>query len=143
MMIPTIREVMVHRYWMAGLSRFIGVCFMLLSLWPLGSWVTEGIADWDMLWISYYWPRIVIGTGLLIIGFVFIVFNKGVARAFLPIPLYQSCPKCGFSVRGLREARCPECGLVLPEDAITPQAPETNAPPIARDRRGGALAEDV
>ncbi len=29
-----------------------------------------------------------------------------------------ACPACGYSLRGLRDLRCPECGLVITEEAL-------------------------
>jgi predicted amidophosphoribosyltransferase len=44
----------------------------------------------------------------------------------LPIPewLNASCPQCGYTLRGLPEHRCPECGLAFDiDDLIAPTTP--------------------
>lgn len=38
------------------------------------------------------------------------------------------CPKCGYALNGLREARCPECGEAYTLDGLYPPSPRRPAP---------------
>lgn len=38
------------------------------------------------------------------------------------------CPKCGYNLTGLREARCPECGATYTLDELVVTLAEQRAP---------------
>lgn len=50
------------------------------------------------------------------------------------------CPECGYLLRGLREARCPECGVPFPTEIPTFRRWAVRRLPWDRAKRGSVLA---
>lgn len=136
-MIPSAREIMVQRYLFAGYIRLASLLFFALALWPIFSWLLEGIRDFDLFDLYWYWPRLLVAFVLATVGVVLLMFRNPLARWCLPISTQPvRCPQCGFRLHGLREPRCPECGLELPDEIVkTPPIPSSPAAAtgVARD----------
>ena len=50
-----------------------------------------------------------------------IFLNRRLAKWIVPLPT-PGCPQCGYQLTGLKDARCPECGLDMGRaDANEPQ----------------------
>lgn len=101
------------------------LALMVSIVWLLSEAVDE-VRHWDgidydegLVWIA----------GFLIPAFVVWLFQRRVARWLVPLPRFE-CPQCGYALRQLTTARCPECGIDFAlSDAERDQA---------RDSRGGA-----
>ena len=61
---------------------------------------TSGLATWIFLML-YGIPSVVVGLILAAIGY---------AKSRPPPSKHETCANCGYSLRGLPSARCPECG---------------------------------
>lgn len=52
---------------------------------------------------------------LAAIGVLLLAAQRPLVRWFVPVPR-RRCPRCNYTPDGLRDPRCPECGLDLPVD---------------------------
>lgn len=70
------------------------------------AWAVLGGLCWGALWV----------------GMTALVWRESPAeraeRTELGAPALLDCPKCGYSLRGLHEARCPECGTQYTLDGL-------------------------
>ncbi len=136
-MIPGVRDIIVQRHFLRGLIRLLSLPCFILALWPWSSWLLEGLSDGDLFDFSYYWSRIMKGAWLAGTGLVLLVFNRWLVLWMIPLPRSGECPACGFPARGLSKPRCPECGLDLPADLVSPASPPSPppAPPPVQSQR--------
>jgi len=95
--------IMLSVVWSAAVGAGIGAAVSLLTRVPDGGgWVLGGIAWW----------------GTWIISTMLIWRESGTERATRLAGGAVHCPKCRYSLTGLREARCPECGEAFTLDAL-------------------------
>ncbi len=84
---------------------------------------------------SGYGPLIV-GMGLQVLvplglAATLIWFERRIVRWLVPIPTHR-CPRCDYSLIGVHDPRCPECGLPLDEGVIGKEGADDDAPtPLA------------
>lgn len=107
-------ELVRLRVLMVALMRLLGILVALSCMVPVGSWLAEGIADGDLWWLGYYWPRIGLGAFLLVMGVGLFAFAGVLGVALVrhrPGPV--ACPMCKFELTTLDNGRCTECGYEL------------------------------
>jgi hypothetical protein len=112
-MIPDAASIARKRYRMRKTLRFMAlVLFMIFFLCEcaeLIAWLYRGAAIDNLALQEFvlYSP--------FLAGAAFLVIAQGRLIVWLvPIPKRSVCPACGYHLQGLREPRCPECGLDLP-----------------------------
>lgn len=110
-----------HRLLALLVLRLIGFAFLAASVLPIVSWVSEGLRDGDLLDMYYYGGRFVTAFVLGATGIAGMLAAGPLSRRFVVMPRDHSCPECRFSLTGLIEPQCPECGLRL--DAGVPRVP--------------------
>lgn len=124
-MVPALSTVVRLRYYVRVGARSLGAGLILLSLFrvsdlsmdTLGALATTGLSVSGLiaLALSALAPAV---TGLLIIW-----LSPRIARWLVPIPRAR-CPQCDYSLYGVTEMKCPECGLPL-EAALMPRGAKT------------------
>ncbi len=116
---------MIDYSWFRLLVRAIGILLIGLSL-PHALMSTVHVIDtlltgnWSQYgWSGYFgWVGSIVGL-LLQAGFGFYLLSGGgrlVERCLRGV--YGWCPHCGYDVRTIPAANCPECGSVLPGRAL-------------------------
>lgn len=130
-MYPTVEDVIRFRLIARALLRMIGIVVALFCFWPFSSWIMEGVRARDLLWLSYYAPRIILGLTAIVLGAAFFFGARPIARVLIPMRYENECPACRYPLAGSRAERCPECGLRLPPGF----ASETDAESIDAARR--------
>jgi hypothetical protein len=129
-MIPSPSEILRRRVTAATVLRIAAVGVGMLTLFPLGIWLAEGIADGDLLHLRYYTPNFV-GAGVIATSSAALwALAPLAARLAIPVPRVHTCPGCRYRLQGLHAPQCPECGLPL-----TPEFMTTPADPAHRHRR--------
>lgn len=111
-----------------ALVRLAGLMLAFMSLFPFAWWLAEGLADGDLWWLGYYWPRITAGSVMLFGGMATVFFGGLIGRFLLrtrggPV----ACPMCRFELTSLDQGRCTECGY-----EVTPALPRLAMPPMER-----------
>lgn len=57
-----------------------------------------------------------------------LLLNRRLTKWLVPLPA-PLCPRCGYELQGLKDARCPECGQPLPQEFVEDQPPPVEPPP--------------
>lgn len=105
-------DVVRIRYFVRAALRLTGVLMFAMSISPAVSWFIEGFVDEDFFDLYYYADRITSVIVFIVAGVLLIFLNKSLAQLLVPLP-QNECPRCGYSLRQLVSASCPECGLYL------------------------------
>lgn len=113
---PISRDIMMQRLFLQGLIRLLAIVCFVASLYQALAWFIEGVRDLDLFDISYYFYRIARGFFFLAIAAALWVLAGFFAKLMISFPKHLECPRCSFLLRGLPTTRCPECGLVLPQN---------------------------
>ncbi len=108
--IPT-QQAMLHRR--AGLYAFFVQCVVAFLLF--GVLGPDVISDFSDSMIRAFGPRagmgmtaVVLGAPLLFVGLA--AYDRFVPQFGRPVGDELHCTECGYTLKGLREPRCPECG---------------------------------
>lgn len=111
-----------------ALMRLAGLVVAVSSVLPIASWLAEGIADDDLWWLGYYWPRIALAVFLAIAGVVLLLLGGVLGRLLVRTRAGKvACPMCRFDLTVLDRGRCTECGY-----EVNPMLPELGVPPMER-----------
>lgn len=108
-----------------ALTRLAGLVMAATFVIPMSSWLAEGLADGDLWWLGYYWPRIATGLFLLLGGGLLLALGGVLGRLLVRTrPGVVACPMCRFELTTLDRGKCTECGYevdpALPALAISP-----------------------
>lgn len=133
-MIPTVAEIMRKRHTVQSWSRAVAMLLILAGAVFAVHMIGQQV--WGRVILAGQTPYLydlmhgLIGTGsFLIPGVVLYFLSRFVSRLVVPFPK-PACPRCGYSIFRLREARCPECGLPLPLELLdNSAAASASAPP--------------
>lgn len=127
-MVPALSTVVRLRYYVRVGARCLGAGMILLSLFrmsdlsmdALASLATGRISLQNLMALAFsaLSPAV---TGLLIIW-----LSPKIARWLVPIPRAR-CPQCDYSLYGVTEPKCPECGLPLEASLMPRAAPSVQA----------------
>jgi hypothetical protein len=131
-MIPDLASVMRKRYWIEAMIRVAALLGFVIWLLILFSSALDSIriigrptrvpsgglpppaASFDILTLI---RALLTSTPFLITAALLAVFSRRLALWIAPTPL-NICPRCGYRLIALREARCPECGTALPLELL-------------------------
>lgn len=112
---PTGAE-LARRQWTARtVLRVAGLALLGWSVYPVASWLAEGLTDDDLWTMGYYAVRLVTGLMAAGAGIGVLVLAAPIARWATRPAARASCPACGYHVG--EADRCPECGLDLASPA--------------------------
>ncbi len=130
-----------YRRFRAGLTAVFQVTAIWVCAIPLCIFVDRAAAN-EEIWIA----AIILFAG----GGTFLVVARGYARYRAGRPVLTSegvvnvtCPRCGYSLVGLSESRCPECGAkftldeLIREQRFAGARPQAPPPPVAEDEPDG------
>jgi hypothetical protein len=118
-MVPSAAEIMRRRHQWESRLRALSLCMLIFALFPLLSWLAEGLADEDLTEYLYYLPRIVAFLLSIAVAAFGRFAGRSLARWIVPIPDVR-CPRCDYRLDHLSAPRCPECGLPLPDELVKP-----------------------
>lgn len=135
-MIPTVAEIMRRRHTVQSWSRAVALLLILVGAVFAARMIGQQV--WGRVTLAGQTPYLydlmhgLISTGsFLIPGVVLYFLSRLVSRLVVPFPK-PACPRCGYSIFRLREARCPECGLPLPPELLDNSA--ASAAPVSAPR---------
>lgn len=123
-MIPHAAEVIRMRWTVGVVVRVAGLLSVFATVFPLGSWFSEGLRDGDIFDIFYYMPQIFTTIVLGVFGIAVFLCAGLVSKLLVPLRRRTLCPKCGHDVTEPVEPRCTECGLVLSPEFMSGEAPD-------------------
>ena len=142
-MIPDVASVLRWRALFRAGLRLSGLVAAPIGLAFLTAWAIEGVSDGDFF--SLYWYRwhiaVVASCGLWCV--VGLVLAGPMTRFLLPLhrPSWPPrCPACRHELVSLCEARCPECGIELPEAFVGWSSPQERSGQGTRAESGKGAA---
>ncbi len=91
---------------------------MMQGLSPYGGSPATGPSVSTTEWLGRWGPWAVIN---LVAGAALIIYAEPIACLLSPVRRQPKCPACRYSLTAITEPRCPECGLELSDEFLTPQ----------------------
>lgn len=98
--------------------RLMSLVLFIFGSMPIVWWIIEGLLDLDLFDLSYYGDQFRIAAMAIVPAICLLLTNRRLVKWVVPLPKLE-CPKCGYSLQELCEARCPECGLALPKALVS------------------------
>ncbi|USN99846.1 MAG: hypothetical protein H6810_04065 [Phycisphaeraceae bacterium] len=103
------------------LISLVPITFLANTLFNSAQWDYRNDGDMIMFGIII---AVLLGAGLLIWALA-----PWAARRAIPVPRVNTCPGCRYKLQGLNAPQCPECGLMLTPEYLSPDlGPERREP---------------
>lgn len=118
-MVPSPATIMRLRYFVRVGVRVAGASLVLWTLLNLMGLLTSTVWTFlnsrvDVASLAF---SLLGAVGPAVVGGMLIFAAHKLARWLVPAPQHR-CPECDYSLLGVTEGFCPECGLVLGEEVV-------------------------
>ena len=136
---------LARRQWTVELwLRIVSLLFFILMIPSVLLWLVQGLMDGELFSV---WNLAPVSFALfcLVASCVLWFLSRRLSVLLVPVPRLNRCPGCGYSIDGLREATCPECGLAFESNRDGSDQSDTEASPrgVRRIERDRQIAEIV
>ena len=119
-MVPSASRILSRRHAAMVIVRFAGLGLLVAASIPLIFAVVRAF-----LWggIGHLFSEydgvvhVARSASWIIPALTVLLLGKPLVKWLVPLPRVE-CPKCGYTAQHLREPRCPECGVSLPEEFV-------------------------
>ncbi len=125
-MIPDLATVLRRRHTMIIIIRCAIAVAFAYSAVQLFQLTVGLLVNFQVLSVGMVVGAVLQEIHMLVLGVVLLIFQKPIARLLIPLGTrVDQCMNCGYPLKNLRSAICPECGVGIRH--ASPQSPQTPA----------------